>query len=305
MESHHVPVLLRETIEALQVQPGGRYIDCTLGEGGHAAAILEASSPGGLLLGLDWDPEAIEVARARLKGFGTSVFLVNENFKHLEQVCLRYDFYPVHGILFDLGVSSLQLETGGRGFSFQREAPLDMRFDPRESLTAEKIVNHFPEEELALILRKYGEERYSRRIARCIVQNRPVRTTVQLAELCERAVDSRRGRIHPATRTFQALRIAVNHELDNLQVALQQAVGLLGPGGRLVVISFHSLEDRLVKDFMRREGRLQVVNKRVIRPALEELARNPRSRSARLRASQRLAEERKEVDRVNLGGSSN
>lgn len=293
MEIHHRPVMLEETIEALQVQPGGRYIDCTVGEGGHAEAILERSSPGGFLLGLDVDPEAIEIARTRLKKFGKSFFLVRENFRHLEEICGRYNFYPVHGVLFDLGVSSLQLEKEGRGFSFQREAPLDMRFDPREPLTAEDIVNHLPEEELALILQKYGEERESRRIARCIVRNRPIKTTLQLAELVSRAVDGKRGRIHPATRTFQALRIAVNHELENLSLALKAAVNVLGPGGRLVVISFHSLEDRLVKDFMRREERLQVISKKVIRPAPEELARNPRSRSARLRASQRLAEERK------------
>ncbi len=290
MEIHHRPVMLEETIEALQVQPGGRYIDCTVGEGGHAAAILEASAPGGLLLGLDVDPEAIEIARARLKKFGKNCFLVQENFRHLEEICQRYNFHPVHGVLFDLGVSSLQLEREGRGFSFQREAPLDMRFDPREPLTAEDIVNRLPEEELALILQKYGEERHSHRIARCIVRNRPIKTTLQLAELVSRAVDGKRGRIHPATRTFQALRIAVNHELENLSLALKAAVNVLGPGGRLVVISFHSLEDRLVKNFMRQEKGLQVVHKKVLRPSPEEVQRNPRSRSARLRVAERLGQ---------------
>jgi len=290
MEIHHRPVMLEETIEALQVQPGGRYIDCTVGEGGHAAAILEASAPGGLLLGLDVDPEAIEIARARLKKFGKNCFLIQENFRHLEEICQRYNFHPVHGVLFDLGVSSLQLEREGRGFSFQREAPLDMRFDPREPLTAEDIVNRLPEEELALILQKYGEERHSHRIARCIVRNRPIKTTLQLAELVSRAVDGKRGRIHPATRTFQALRIAVNHELENLSLALKAAVNVLGPGGRLVVISFHSLEDRLVKNFMRQEKGLQVVHKKVLRPSPEEVQRNPRSRSARLRVAERLGQ---------------
>ncbi len=290
MEIHHRPVMLEETIEALQVQPGGRYIDCTVGEGGHAAAILEASAPGGLLLGLDVDPEAIEIARARLKKFGKNCFLVQENFRHLEEICQRYNFHPVHGVLFDLGVSSLQLEREGRGFSFQQEAPLDMRFDPREPLTAEDIVNRLPEEELALILQKYGEERHSHRIARCIVRNRPIKTTLQLAELVSRAVDGKRGRIHPATRTFQALRIAVNHELENLSLALKAAVNVLGPGGRLVVISFHSLEDRLVKNFMRQEKGLQVVHKKVLRPSPEEVQRNPRSRSARLRVAERLGQ---------------
>lgn len=290
MEIHHRPVMLEETIEALQVQPGGRYIDCTVGEGGHAVAILEASAPGGLLLGLDVDPEAIEIARARLKKFGKNCFLVQENFRQLGEICQRYNFHPVHGVLFDLGVSSLQLEREGRGFSFQREAPLDMRFDPREPLTAEDIVNHLPEEELALILQKYGEERHSHRIARCIVRNRPIKTTLQLAELVSRAVDGKRGRIHPATRTFQALRIAVNHELENLSLALKAAVSVLGPGGRLVVISFHSLEDRLVKNFMRQERGLQVMHKKVLRPSPEEVQRNPRSRSARLRVAERLGQ---------------
>lgn len=288
VEASHRPVLLQETLLALQVQPGGRYIDCTIGEGGHAAAILEASSPGGLLLGLDTDPDAIKFAQNRLKTYGKSFFLVNQNFSHLEEVCQRYDFYPVHGILFDLGVSSLQLEKEGRGFSFQREAPLDMRFDPHESLTAEEIVNHFPEKELALILQKYGEERKSHLLARHIVQNRPIKSTLQLAELCRRTVNSRKGRIHPATRTFQALRLAVNRELEALSLALPQAVRLLGPGGRLVVISFHSLEDRLVKNFMRREKRLKVLNKKVIRPTAGEVRENPRSRSAKLRVAERL-----------------
>jgi len=290
MEIYHHPVMVEEAIEVLRVQPGGRYIDCTVGEGGHAEAILERSSPGGLLLGLDVDPEAIEVARARLKKFGKTCFLVQENFRHLEEICGRYNFHPVHGVLFDLGVSSLQLEREGKGFSFQREAPLDMRFDPREPLTAEDIVNRFSEEELALILRKYGEEQHSNRIARSIVRNRPIRTTLQLAELVSRAVDGRRGRLHPATRTFQALRIAVNHELENLSLALKAAVNVLGPGGRLVVISFHSLEDRLVKNFMRQEKGLLVVQKKVLRPSPEEVQRNPRSRSAKLRVGERLAE---------------
>jgi len=290
MQIYHRPVMLVETLEALRVQPGGRYIDCTIGEGGHAEVILEASAPGGLLLGLDVDPEAIEIARRRLEKFGRNCFLVQENFRNLWEICQRYHFHPVHGVLFDLGVSSLQLEKEGRGFSFQREAPLDMRFDPRESLTAEDIVNRFPEEELALILRKYGEERHSHRIAHCIVQNRPIKTTLQLAELVSRAVNGRRGRIHPATRTFQALRIAVNHELENLSLALKAAVKVLGQGGRLVVISFHSLEDRLVKNFMRQEERLRVVLRKVLRPSPEEVQRNPRSRSAKLRVAERLAE---------------
>ena len=302
----HIPVLVEEAIEALAVQPGGRYIDCTLGGGGHAATILQHSSPGGQLLGIDADPEAIEVARERLEGYSASVLLVNDNFANLQAICYKYDFLPVHGILFDLGLSSLQLNGGGRGFSFQHDQPLDMRFSPGQKLTAADIVNSYSESELARLIRTYGEEIHSRPIARGIVQERPIRTTGQLARTIERVTGGRRGRIHPATRTFQALRIAVNQELENLSSALKQAVGLLGFGGRLVVISYHSLEDRIVKQFMQREASdcicppgvptcvcghtasLRLVNRRVTRPSQAEIEANPRSHSARLRAAERV-----------------
>ena len=303
----HTPVLLAEALRALAVQPGGRYIDCTIGAGGHAAAILDQSSPGGQLLGIDADPAAIEAARQRLQRYKESALLVNDNFVNLQAICIKYDFFPVHGILFDLGLSSLQLSSGGRGFSFQADAPLDMRFDPRQKTTAADIVNTAPETRLVHILKTFGEENRAHRIARAIVQNRPIATTRQLASLVEAAI-GRGGRIHPATQTFQALRIAVNQELEHLETALRQAVELLGHDGRLVVISYHSLEDRIVKQFMQKEARgcvcppatpvcicghtprLQLVNKKVITPTPAEIELNVRSRSAKMRAAQRLIE---------------
>jgi len=301
----HVPVLLQETLGALAVQPGGRYIDCTLGGGGHAAAILANSSPGGQLLGMDADPEAIEAAQSRLKKYNDSVLLVNENFANLQATCIKYDFFPVHGILFDLGLSSLQLESSERGFSFQREAPLDMRFSPEQKITAADIVNTYSEADLSNLIREYGEELQSRRIARDIVKERPVHTTLQLAQIIERTV-SGRGKIHPATRTFQALRIAVNQELEHLEAVLKQAIDLLGFEGRLVVISYHSLEDRIVKRVMQQEAKdcicpagtpacicghkasLKLINRKVITPSESEVRLNPRSRSAKLRVAERI-----------------
>ncbi len=302
----HIPVLLQETIEALAVQPGGRYIDCTLGTGGHAAAILGQSSPGGQLLGIDADPEAVKVARARLEAYSGSSLLISENFVNLEAICIKYDFSPVHGILFDLGLSSLQLNGNGRGFSFQRDAPLDMRFSPSQEITAADIINTSSETELARLLKTYGEEGHSHQVARHIVRKRPIKTTLQLVQTIEQAIGGRRGRIHPATRTFQALRIVVNRELEHLEAVLEQAVNLLGFGGRLVVISYHSLEDRIVKQFMHQESKdcicppgtptcvcghtasLRLINKKVITPSATEIKLNPRSRSAKLRAVERV-----------------
>ena len=301
----HIPVLLNQVIDALQVQSGGRYIDCTVGEGGHAAAILENSSPGGVLLGIDADPQAIAVARERLLPYGRAALLINDNFKNLAEICSRLDFHPVHGILFDLGLSSFQLANTSRGFSFQFDAPLDMRFDPAQKLTAAIIVNTFPEQDLATIIETYGEERKSRHIAKLIVASRPLNTTLELAAVVQRAIGIRR-RIHPATRTFQALRIVVNQELEHLKAALEQSVNLLGFGGRLAVISYHSLEDRLVKECLRRESRdcicpprtpvcvcghkasLKLIAKKAIVPSPSEIAANPRSRSAKMRVAERI-----------------
>lgn len=301
----HIPVLLKETVEALAIQPGGRYIDCTAGGGGHAEAILERSAPGGQLLGIDADPEAVGLARTRLSRFGNSALIVNDNFSNLEAICLKSDFAPVSGILFDLGLSSLQLSETGRGFSFKHGAPLDMRFGPQQTISAADIVNKYSEAELARIIYEFGEEAHSRQIAHIIVRSRPMRTTDELAAVIERAMPGR-GRIHPATKTFQALRIAVNRELEHLQSALEQAVRVLGNEGRLVVISYHSLEDRIVKNFMRREAiacicppglpqcvchhqpRLKLVNKQVIIPSLAEERVNLRSRSAKMRVAERI-----------------
>ncbi len=302
----HIPVLLQETIEALDVQPGGRYIDCTLGDGGHAVAILDHSSPGGQLLGIDADPDAIKISEARLQAYSSSTLIINENFVNLQAICIKYDFFPVHGILFDLGLSSHQLNSDSRGFSFQHEAPLDMRLSPSQEVSAAEIINTSSETKLAHLIKTYGEESYSHKIAHRIVQERPIRTTLQLARTIEQVIGSRRGKIHPATRTFQALRIAVNQELEHLEAVLRQAMNLLGFEGRLVVISYHSLEDRIVKQFMQQESKdcicppsipictcghtayLKLINKKVITPSSAEVQLNPRSRSAKLRAAERL-----------------
>jgi len=302
----HVPALLDEVIAGLQARSGGYFVDCTVGLGGHAAAILGKISPSGRLLGIDADPEAIRLTQAKLSDYGEAVTLVNDNFVNLEAICGRYHFHPVDGILFDLGVSSLQLDTAERGFSFHLDAPLNMRFDPGQGLTASDIVNSFSEQELAKLIEKYGEERHSRRIAQHIVQNRPIATTVELARLVEQVLGGKHAKIHPATRIFMALRIAVNRELQNLELALKQTINLLRPGGRLTVISYHSLEDRIVKQFMRyaassclcppgtvicRCGHvptLKLISRKVIKPTSLEIESNPRSRSAKLRIAERL-----------------
>jgi len=302
----HTPVLLKEAVEALQVQPGKRYVDCTLGSGGHAMAILEKSLLNGQLLGIDADPDAIKIAKTRLADYADSTIMVNDNFANLETICKENNFLSVDGILFDLGMSSIQLDNAERGFSFQRNGPLDMRFGPTQELTASEIINILPEDKLGNLIRTYGEERYSRQIARHIVRNRPINSTIELVHIVEQAIGSRRGKIHPATRTFLALRIAVNRELENLLTALKQTINCLGHRGRLVVISYHSLEDRLVKQFMVRETKrclcppetpmcvcghvpsLRLISKKAIMPLLGEIESNPRSRSARLRAAERL-----------------
>ncbi|MBM2844603.1 MAG: Ribosomal small subunit methyltransferase [Anaerolineales bacterium] len=273
----HAPVLLKEVVEYLAVQPGGRYVDCTTGAGGHARAVLEASSPGGLLLGLDADPVAIEIASENLDQFGDSLRLVQANFRDLKRICRRNSCVPVHGVLFDLGMSSMQL-ADDRGFSFQVDAPLDMRFGPDQALTADDIVNRYSEHDLADIIWRFGEESASRRVARAIVRNRPVASSADLAAIVSRALPGPRRHIHPATRTFQALRIAVNDEL------------------------------RIVKQFFQRESRdcvcppeqpvctcdhratLQVITRRGVIASAEEVALNPRSRSAKLRAAAKLPE---------------
>ena len=305
-EGIHIPVLFQMVLDGLQVRPGGRYVDATVGGGGHASGVLEASSPNGRLLGLDRDPAAVKAAGKRLASFGERVALVHSSFGRLAEVARARRFVPVDGILFDLGLSSLQLAGAERGFAFMVDGPLDMRFDPRSGgTTAADLVNALSAEELATLLSRYGEERQARRIAEAIVAARPLYTTTELVDVIER-VAKRRERIHPATRTFQALRIAVNDELAVLESALPQAVEILSSGGRLVVISFHSLEDRIVKRFLRQESRdcicppeapvctcahravLRVISRKPLRPTAAEIADNPRARSARLRIAERI-----------------
>ncbi len=282
----HTPVLVKEVLDALEVVPGGAYIDCTVGEGGHTVAILNAA-PDCVVIGLDRDPAALAIAHERLAGFGDRVRLVNASYTTLAEQGQFLEDRPVTGVLLDLGLSSLQVEDGERGFSFLRDGPLDMRFGPDEKFTADDVVNHFAERDLVRLLFEFGEEPRARRIARAIVQRRPIRGTAHLAEVVEGTL-GRRGRIHPATRTFQGIRIEVNQELQALKTALSAAAETLQPGGRLVVISYHSLEDRLVKTTLRESTVLRVLTKKPIFPSQEEVAFNPRSRSARMRAAERL-----------------
>ncbi len=302
----HQPVLYDEIIHALAPHSEGRYVDCTVGAGGHASGILKTSAPGGYLLGLDRDLQILEYARARLAQFAGRFELVHGSFTWLAEQVRERGWLSVDGLLIDLGVSSLQLDRPDRGFSFRSDGPLDMRFDQSAPITAEELVNGLGETELADLIYRYGDERKSRSIARAIARERPVRTTHQLADIVRRAVRGKRGRIHPATRTFQALRIAVNGELDALSAVLPQAVEVLRPGGRMAIISFHSLEDRLVKNFFRESSRdcicppaqpictcdhsasIKLIGKRPVRPSEEEARINPRARSARLRVAEKL-----------------
>ena len=283
---YHEPVMTAQVLAGLAVRPGGAYVDCTLGDAGHATAILEASAPDGRVLGLDADPEALPPATERLRRFGDRVIVVNANFGTVASQAHAHGFVPADGVLFDLGLSSRQLDSEERGFSFRRSAPLDMRFTP-EGASAADLVNGLPEQELADLIYKLGEEPRSRRIARAIVAARPLSDAAELAEVVARASGYRRGRTHPATRTFQALRMATNDELGNLQRGLSQAASVLNAGGRLVTIAYHSLEDREVKRFVN-SGEVRPVMKRVLKPDSEEISRNRRSRSARMRVAEHV-----------------
>jgi 16S rRNA (cytosine1402-N4)-methyltransferase len=287
----HIPVMLDETMDFLRPRDGGIYVDCTLGAGGHAERILELSSPSGKLIGIDLDSEAIATAKERLSRFGDRVTFIHGNFADLTDILGSLGLDKVDGVLMDLGVSWMQLSKPERGFSFRVEAPLDMRMDRGNPVTAFDVVNTKSEEELCDIFRRYGEERWARRIARRIVRSRsrsPIATTRQLAEIVESAVPGRRRRIHPATRVFQALRIYVNRELDNLEKGLDSAIEALKPGGRICVISFHSLEDRIVKWRFRRNPLLKVLTPKPLSPSDEEVEGNPRSRSAKLRVAEAI-----------------
>jgi len=304
--SGHTPVLYQNVLTALNLHAGGHYIDGTVGAGGHAAGILERSSPDGRLLGLDRDPNALENAEIRLEPFGDRVSLRHASYVAMHEEVLALGWDRVDAILLDLGLSSMQLEDPERGFSFRFDGPLDMRFDPDVDFMADELVNHMPQDELADVIKRYGEEPRARAIAEAIVQARPLKTTFQLVEVIASKAATKRAGIHPATLTFQALRIAVNDELNTLKAGLEIAAGLLSPRGRLVVISFHSLEDRIVKRFFRQESRdcicppeqlicrcehaatLRVLTKKPIRPESDEISHNPRARSARLRVAERL-----------------
>jgi 16S rRNA (cytosine1402-N4)-methyltransferase len=305
----HSPVLLAEAVAALLPKAGGRYLDGTFGGGGHTAALLAASAPDGRVLALDRDPAAVERGRALAAEHGGRLALRQANFADLAAVADAEGFAPLDGILLDLGVSSFQFDQAERGFSFQADGPLDMRMDPTSGRPASALVNELPERELADLIYEYGEERASRRIARSIVYAReraPLRTTGDLARAVSAAIGRSPGGLHPATRTFQALRIAVNDELGALGWALAGGLTALRPGGRLVVISFHSLEDRIVKQFVRREAtdclcppslpicqcghraQLRIITKHPVAPGQEEVAANPRARSAKMRVAERV-----------------
>jgi len=306
MNTPHQSVLYKEIIHALQPRNGGRYVDGTLGAGGHARGIMEACAPDGQLLGLDVDPQALAIARKTLAPYEHRIHLVQASYTSLSDQLAQLGWDGVDGVVLDLGASSMQFDTTERGFSFMQDAPLDMRFGPHVLQTAADLVNKLSERELADLIYQYGEERDSRKIARAIVKARPFHTTHELVAVVE-GVSPRRGdRLHPATRTFQALRIAVNNELGSIEQVLPQAVAGLGSGGRLAVISFHSLEDRLVKDFFREQGRdlvnppyeriyeverkatLKEVTRKPIVPSDDEIRNNPRARSAKLRIAEKL-----------------
>ncbi len=295
--SFHRPVLLKETLEFLDVRPDGTYVDATLGTGGHAEEVLKVLERGrGKLLALDRDPAALAIARERLRRFEEKLIVLQGNFAQIREHHASSGLPPADGVLADLGVSSLQLEDASRGFSFSLPGPLDMRMDPESPTSAQEVVNRTSERELADLIFKFGEERHSRRIARAIVEARPIRRTTELAQVVTRAIPSRAGlhQIHPATRTFLALRLAVNRELENLEAFLAEALTVLAPGGRLVILAFHSLEDRLVKRAFQgwqREGTARLLTRKVVRPSEEELRQNPRARSAKLRAAEKSGEQ--------------
>ncbi len=292
----HIPVMNREVLEGLNCKQGDIVLDCTLGLGGHASGLLEKIGPQGRLIGIDRDAQALALARERLGVVANQCHFVHSDFRYVDRVLADLNLKTVNVILLDLGVSSMQLDDPQRGFSIREEGPLDMRMDQDNFISAYDIVNSLSERELAFILKKYGEERWHNRIARVLVQQRsrrPIETTKELGDIVRRAIpaNNRYQKIHPATRTFQAIRIAVNRELESLEIVLNRCANVLAPGGRLCVISFHSLEDRIVKNMFRalaKDKIADIITKKPLRPGEEEILQNPRSRSARLRIIEKL-----------------
>ena len=304
--SPHIPVLYHEIIQALAPHPGGLYIDGTVGAGGHAWGILEASSPDGKLLGIDLDNQALVIANQRLSLFDDRVVLRLGSYVEMSAYVKELGWDFIDGIILDLGVSSIQLDTKERGFSFLSDAPLDMRFSDQSTVDAASIINSYSESDLADIIWRYGEERFARKIARAICQHRPIHTTTELADIVKKAFGNQSSKIHPATRTFQAIRIAVNQEMQAIESVIPMAIDLLKPGGRLAIISFHSLEDRIVKTIFRQESKnclcppeqpvctchhvakIKEINRKPIVASQKEISENPRSRSAKLRIAEKL-----------------
>ena len=302
----HIPVLYQAVTDLLKPVPGGLYVDGTLGAGGHSRGLLIDSSPDGQVAGFDRDPRALELAKNNLAEFGERAIFIKDSYRNFQSHLNNLNWHCVDGILLDLGLSSMQLDTPERGFSFREDGPLDMRFDPDQPLTAADLVNELSREELANIIYTYGEEKLSRKIADAIIANRPLVRTKDLAQIVKKVARNPKSKTHPATRTFQALRIAVNQELDALEAFLPKALDSLNTGGRLAIIAFHSLEDRIVKQFFRMESRdcicppdfpvcvcehkarLKELSRRPIRPEESEIDRNPRARSAKLRVAEKI-----------------
>jgi len=286
----HIPVLQKEVLENLDPKPNENFIDCTVDGGGHALAVLEKTEPKGRLLGIDWDQEMIRSLKPISEKLKNRLVLTHDNFTHLKEIVKRENFKSVKGILFDLGMSSWHLKESGRGFSFLKNEPLDMRYDLKNPLTAEKIINFWSESEIEKVIRDFSEEKFAGQIAGQIVRERrtsSIKTTFQLIKAIRKAVPAKYQyqKIHFATRTFQALRIAVNDELNNITEGLSQAEGILDSGGKIAVISFHSLEDRIIKNFFKEKQNLKIITKKPIVPTLKEIKINPSSRSSKLRVA--------------------
>jgi len=305
----HKPVLVKEVLELLEPSKNQNFIDCTLGAGGHTKALLDLTKPNGKVLAIDWDENAIDVAKESLKQYSPRLVLINGNYINLKEIVLENNFENINGILLDLGLSSDQLESSGRGFSFQKDEPLDMRYSTDSSLTAAQIINSWSEKELKRIFKELGEEKRVHKIAAEIIKyrrKRKIKTTKQLVEIIQRVKGKQQSRIHPATKVFQALRITVNNELENIESTLKQAIEIMPSESKIAVISFHSLEDKIVKHFFQKESKncicppeipecrcehktsLKIKTKKPIIASEEEVAENPRSRSAKLRVAERI-----------------